>query len=246
MVAGYETILGNLAADYVGHTLSSLTTQYYQTIAGATTFVSGLPDAVGGNGSQGGTYLDTNPYPASGCKDPATPGNCITDAQLQTELLRVMKLNGWSGGVGKIYALFTSAGEGSCFTPTSTASGCAAPGGYCAYHSHVVVNAVPVIYANIAYGNPSGCLGSGSSPNNIPVADAAATSTSHELTEAITDPLGNAWFSAQGNEIGDLCNATYGTNSYDGGLANQRWNGHYYELQREFDNHLGICINLGP
>jgi hypothetical protein len=69
---------------------------------------------------------------------------------------------------------------------------------------------------------------------------------SHEITEAITDPLENAWFTASGQEGGDLCNQLFGPNSWDSGLANQMWNGHFYELQTEYDDHLDGCVQLGP
>jgi len=49
----------------------------------------------------------------------------------------------------------------------------------------------------------------------------------HELTEAITDPLLNAWYDAALNEIGDLCAYQYGTNTWDSARANQMWNGHF-------------------
>jgi hypothetical protein len=61
---------------------------------------------------------------------------------------------------------------------------------------------------------------------------------SHEFTEAITDPELNAWFTAQGNEIGDhLCAYDYGLfYNWDGGNANQMWNSRFYMLQTEYDN----------
>jgi hypothetical protein len=68
----------------------------------------------------------------------------------------------------------------------------------------------------------------------------------HELTEALTDPELNAWFSAQGNEIGDLCAYNYGTNTWDSGNANQMWYGHFYEIQQEYDNHVTGCVQVGP
>jgi hypothetical protein len=77
-------------------------------------------------------------------------------------------------------------------------------------------------------------------------ADTAATAASHELTEAITDPLLNAWFTSTGEEIGDLCAFNYGVNTWDRGKANQSWNGHFYELQQEYDNHNGSCVQVGP
>ena len=250
MVSGYQTILNQLAADYVGHDISSITTQYYQTISGATTYVSGLPSEVTSTGSLGGTYVDTDPYPASVCSMAAFPGNCLDDAQLRAEMLKVIRLNKWKAGLDRMYLVFTAKGLGSCMD--AAGKNCDTPGsGYCAYHSHAALNKVPVIYGNMPYAYPAGCSGTSNSPNNNVDADTEATALTHEVSEAITDPEGTAWFSAQGNEIGDLCAYNYGTNTYDGGAANQFWNGHYYEVQREFDDHLYAlaipgCSQVGP
>jgi hypothetical protein len=100
MVSGYQTILNNLAADYIGHDISSITTEYYQTVSGTTTYVSGLPSQVNSTGSLGGTYVDTDPYPAPICSMPAFPGSCLDDAQLQAELVKVLKLKGVVHGRG--------------------------------------------------------------------------------------------------------------------------------------------------
>lgn len=250
MVSGYQTVLNNLAADYVGHDVSSITTQYYQNIAGTIRYVSGLPSEVTTSGSLGGTYVDTDAYPAPVCKMAAFPGNCLDDAQLQTELLKVMKLKGWTAGLDRMYLVFTAKGMGSCMD--AAGKNCNTPGsGYCAYHGHTTLNGVPVIYGNLPYAYPAGCEGTSASPNNNPDADTESTAMSHEVSEAITDPEASAWFTAKGNEVADLCAYNYGTNTYDGGKANQFWNGHYYELQREFDNHLyslvlSGCTQVGP
>jgi hypothetical protein len=71
--------------------------------------------------------------------------------------------------------------------------------------------------------------------------------TSHEITEANTDPELNAWWdSGNGEEIGDLCAWRFGTNTWDAGLANQMWNGRFYDLQLEYDNHTSGCVQVGP
>lgn len=62
-----------------------------------------------------GVAVDNAPYPASGCSDTATPGNCIIDAQIQAEMQRVMTLLGWTSEPNKVFLLYTSSGEGSCF-----------------------------------------------------------------------------------------------------------------------------------
>jgi hypothetical protein len=234
--ASYQTVQTNLLKDYAGHGLDNNNTQYYQTTTGPKLYIQN-------KGSFGASFIDTSAYPPSGCSDSATPGNCITDAQVQTEILKVMAIKGWTGGLNKMFLLFTSSGEGSCFDSTNAA--CAYTQ-YCGYHSFIS-GTTPVIYSNEPFGNTTVCQVLGApSPNSNPAADSAATVASHELTEATTDPELNAWFSAQGNEIGDLCNFNYGTNTWDSGKANQMWNGHFYELQREFDNHAGGCVQVGP
>ena len=63
---------------------------------------------------------------------------------------------------------------------------------YCAYHGVIQ-------HANLPYGESAYCQNAGvPSPNGNADADTAATAASHELTEAITDPMLNAWFDLQG------------------------------------------------
>jgi len=237
MTAHYQTVESNMLKDYEAHGIDNINTQYYQISA------TGAKQYIQNKGGLGGSYVDTDPYPASGCTDTATPGNCITDAQLQTELLKVMALKGWTGGLNRMFQVFTSSGEGSCFDSSSSACSYTY---YCAYHSYIS-GSTPIVYSNEPFGNTSVCQVSGTpSPNSDPQADAAATAASHELSEAITDPELNAWYTAQGNENGDLCAYNYGTNTFDSGKANQSWNGRFYELQLEFSNHAPGCVRVGP
>ena len=59
MSAVYTKVLGNFAADYVGHSISTILTQYYQTIGGVTTYISNLVGSVAGTGSEAAAYTDT-------------------------------------------------------------------------------------------------------------------------------------------------------------------------------------------
>jgi hypothetical protein len=224
----YNNLMNRLAQDYPGHGIMNVTTQYYQTIGTTTTYIKNA-------GADGGNYTDTSAYPASGCTDSATPGKCLTDAQLQSEIKKVMGIKGWTGGLNKIFILYTNSGEGSCFDSSSTS--CAFTQ-YCAYHSFIS-GSPDIIYANMPYPILANCQEPGApSPNSNPAADTAMTAASHEISESITDPLLNAWFDSSGNEIGDECAYDYGYYlSYDSGKANQQWNGHFYLLQGEFDNH---------
>lgn len=239
LTAHYQTVQKNMLGDYMAHGIDNNNTQYYQIVGTKTTYIQN-------KGNPAISFLDTNAYPASGCTDAATPGNCITDAQLVTEIQRVMALKGWTGGLSKMFFVFTSTGEGSCFT--SASSSCAYTQ-YCAYHSFFTSGSTPVVYGNEPYGDPNFCQVSGTpSPNSDIPADTAATAASHELTEAITDPELDAWFTAVGNEIGDLCAYNYGALPYlwDAGKANQMWSGRFYMLQTEFNNATKSCVRVGP
>jgi len=241
--ANYQSLQTQLFQDYQGHSLATNNTQYYQTIGGVTTYI-------GNTGGVGGVYVDTAAYPASGCSDSITPGNCLSDAQIKAEINKVMALKGWTPGINKMYFLYTAKGEGSCFGASCAYSS------FCAYHSWYGSTASPIIYANMPYAAAGHCT-AGTAPNGNVESDSAASVASHELIEAVTDPLLNAWYSAAsglGGEIGDLCAWNYGTNTW-GTLknANQSWNGHLYELQKEYDNHAAAvsglvngCVQVGP
>ena len=232
----YRTLVKQFMADYPAHGIANNSTQYYSTTGGVNTYFKNA-------GSFGGFYVDTNAYPASGCSDPVTPGNCITDAQLRTEIQNVMTLQGWTSGLGKMYLVFTSSGEGSC-----SGASCAYTA-YCAYHGYFGSAASPVIYGNEPYADPNYCYATGTQqdPSGDKPSDGAVNIASHEMTEATTDPELNAWWdSANGEEIGDLCAWTFGSQSWDGGLANQMWSGHFYDLQLEYDNHVSGCVQVGP
>jgi len=238
----YQNLQTQFLTDFSGNGLAKNNTQYYQTVSGVKTAISSITKV-------GGVYVDTTAYPASGCKDSATPAGCLSDAQLQAEIKKVIALKGWpASGINNLYFIYTAKGEGSCF-----GSDCANVT-YCAYHSAYGTQAAPTLYAHVPYANDAGCHVP-KSPNNNIDADSAASITSHELIEAITDPLVGfatvygpplAWYNSSAGEIGDICNAQVGTNSYGGGTANQSWNGHLYELQMEYSNAKHACVQTGP
>lgn len=250
--AAYQTVQTNMLKEYFGHGIANNNTQYYQVVGTTKTYIKN-------SGKFGGSFVDTSVYPGKDCTDPAvpTPTNCVTDTDLQNEITKVMGLKGWTGGLNKIFILFTSSNEGQCIVTNSECS-YSSPNGYCAYHSSFVNSASQsVIYANMPYGNTTICQAPGvPSPNSNPAADTAATAASHELTEAITDPLGTGWYDSSGYEIGDECAYFYGLSGWNGGKANELWDGHPFYLQTEYSNYLSGwtplissfpgCFNTGP
>jgi hypothetical protein len=230
----YNSLLLRYFGDIGGSKLYGNNTQYYQKNGTAKGHIVN-------SSSLGGSWVDTSAYPASGCTDPVTPGNCLSDAQLQAEVQAAMTANGWTGGRNHLFLVFTSKGEGSC-----AGTDCAFTA-FCAYHSSFESGAGLVLYANQPYtGTDLGACGVPSSPNGDADADSTINVTSHEHIEAVTDPQGNAWYDANGWEIGDKCAWMFGTTTQDGGLANQSMHGHFYILQTEWDNAKSACVRSGP
>ena len=68
---------------------------------------------------------------------------------------------------------------------------------FCGYHENI---SGQIFYATMPYPGCSGCAG------GLATFDALTSTTSHELSEAITDPIpGQGWYDDQNGEIGDIC-----------------------------------------
>jgi hypothetical protein len=236
MAAGYATTIDKYFQDVAAD--SGKTSNVYYS---DTQYYDGTGN-IAYNAPFGGSYVDTNPLPASGCTDSvAETTACLSDTQLRAEIDRVVNVKGWSR-TGAIFFMFTPKYVGSCDSPGSCAYSY-----YCAYHWNFGTGAGQTIYANQPYTMtvPNAC-GTGQAPTNAD-ADSTLNVVSHEHNEAITDPFGNAWFDSRGYENGDKCAWTFG--SALGGTAGHLYNqaigtGHYY-LQREWSNRSSGCVLTG-
>jgi hypothetical protein len=238
--AGYiplvEAFLANVAADsHLSSNPYGLTGQYTDSDGPATY-----------DSTYGGSVLDQDPLPASGCLEPPVTGPgwtvCLTDDQLAAEIAHEVQVNHLPTGNHDVYFLVTPKGLGSCIDSGSTS--CALGGGlsgYCGYHSQTSDG--QVLYAVIPYNAvPGHCQSDHPRPNASP-ADPALSSLSHEHNELITDPADDAWIDNSGNEDGDLCITQFGPPI--GGAGDTAYNevihgGHYY-LQEEWSNADGSC-----
>src|SRR4051812_23327321 len=202
--ATYKPLVSRWFQDVGGSALFNTTTEYYQGSGAAQQRIQNVS-------SFGGSYVDTDPFPAGG----------ITDADLQAEVRKVVARNGWPTGVGHEYFVYSG------------------PGGeivsqYCAYHSYVVINGQNTPYADEPYGAQAGCTTT-TSPNGDPAADSVINTPSHEQWETITDPnTGDGWVAVDGDEGSDQCNFLFG--STDAGGADVHLNGHAYIVQEEWSN----------
>jgi hypothetical protein len=188
--------------------------------------------------SNGGATTDTSPYPASGCLS-TSGGPCISDAQLQTEISKVVAAHGWPRGMNTMYYVYFPPNVTTCTDITSVeCSGTV----YCAYHSSMGSGNSTILYANMPYDGVSGCE-SGQSPNGNTAADSELNVTSHENIEAVTDPLGTAWYDSSGQEIGDKCNFTFGSplGGAPGAQYNEQISAGTYYLQEEWSNATSAC-----
>lgn len=189
-----------------------------------------------GHPTYAGSVFDRQPYPPSKCALPGVPV-CLQDSQVQSEIDRVVAAGAHARGLRDLYVLLTPRGVGEC----GYAGGCTYRG-YCAYHSWIGARSSPTLYAVVAYADVPGCRGP-SSPNGNP-ADQAIDDASHEYSEAVDDPLGNAWIDAAGEESADKCLDSFGPasgrsafGSYDAVIGDGA-----YELQDEWSNAHGRCV----
>lgn len=103
---------------------------------------------------------------------------------------------------------------------TVTLSGQASCSSFCGYHS---VAGAGVYYGVEPYPDCSGCLA------GLSAFEALCATSSHELCEAVTDPLpGQGWYDDNNGEIGDIC--AWQTKTLDG-----------YTVQLEWSNSAGAC-----
>jgi hypothetical protein len=92
---------------------------------------------------------------------------------------------------------------------------------FCGYHNDINGQ---IFYAVMPYPDCTGCTGA------LTALDAITSTTSHELCEAITDPIpGQGWYDDSNGEIGDIC-----------AWKTKRLGA--YTVQLEWSNHAGRCI----
>ena len=160
-----------------------------------------------GPGSRLGSLVVTNPVP------PAS----LADGDIQSFIQR--QLSSGSGvpqpTASSLYFVF--------LPPNVSVSlgGATSCTNFCGYHSDVSGS---LFYAVMPFPGCSGCTG------GLSVIDALTSTTSHELCEAITDPVpGQGWYDDSNGEIGDIC-------------AWQTKKLGVYTVQMEWSNSAGRCI----
>ena len=227
IIDGY--IANVAAASGATSNVFSIDDEYYDKVKGAEQHVSYRMTA-------GTPIIDTGAFPSNGCTPASGYTACITDDQLRTELRRVLSSHSLPSDLAHFYPMFFPPGVETKDRDGTTSAGTSAGTTGRSDRARTrpcmrTCRTTPRAAAIRARRRM------GSSPH-----DGLIDSFSHELNEAITDPLDTAWFDTKGNEQGDMC-TVYGaplgsTNSSDpkGTEYNQVINGGKYYTQAEFSN----------
>src|SRR5205807_271198 len=120
------------------------------------------------------------------------PGASVTDSAIQQMLEReVARKSIPAGTANTLYFAFLPPGV---TVVAGSERSCQA---FCGYHER---SAGGLFYAVVPYPNCAGCLA------DLQPLDALTSVCSHELAEAITDPVpGQGWYDDSNGEIGDVC-----------------------------------------
>ena len=145
------------------------------------------------------------------------PGQSVTDAAIQNMLQNEIANNAAFPQPTSNTLYFVYLPPGVVVVQGGTSS-CQS---FCGYHD--AING-QIYYGVMPYPDCAGCLG------GLAAFDALTTTTSHELCEAITDPVpGQGWYDDTNGEIGDIC----------AWRTKQVGN---YTVQQEWSNKAGSCI----
>jgi hypothetical protein len=165
--------------------------------------VQGMPI---GRGSRTGTIILTGGPPAT-----------ITDGDIQGLLQQELSTDSIvpQPTPSSLYFVFLPPGV------TVSLDGGTSCSRFCGYHSDINAQ---IFYAVMPYPDCAGCAGA------LTVLDALTATSSHELCEAVTDPVpGQGWYDDQNGEIGDIC-------------AWQTKKLGTHTVQLEWSNQTGKCI----
>jgi hypothetical protein len=119
------------------------------------------------------------------------PVGSVTDATIRTQLQKWISAHSVPPTTSNtLYFVYLDPGIASIMGGSKSCTS------YCGYHDA----AGKAYYAVMPYPSCAGCLG------GLTAFDALTGTSSHELCEAITDPVpGSGWYDAQNGEIGDIC-----------------------------------------
>ena len=171
--------------------------------------------------------------------DPSSPSGRITSIQVTAEVRKVARLKGWPAGINQQYVVLGERGANTDDVAD----------GNCGYHSWDTTQHLPLIYDFIPYEGSPKC---GTGRNGESVVQVTTAALSHEVAEATTDPLGDAWRTSQsGSEIADKCESPNDQGFFvgDGGPmvdVNGLWDNTIHRCQSFLQRPVGEKLTVTP
>ena len=189
--------------------------------------------------------IDTHPYPAVAdqCASPNNVATCITDAQVQAEVDRVVTSVGGNRGLHDLWYVFLPPNVDECILP-----GVCGTNAFGGYHSVSDLGGGPTIYALTIDPLIEAVIHQGADPEGYPDAETTIDIAAHETVEAMTDPEGVGWMDPNGFEVADKCEfgpqegTPIGFAGPDNSPYNQVINGNKYLLQTMWSNNDNGCV----
>ena len=138
-----------------------------------------------------GQSIGHGEYLGSSVRTDSAPVGSVTDTAIRAQLLKWIKAKAVPKSTqNSLYFIYLEPGV------VSIMGGSKSCQNFCGYHDAVG----NVYYAVMPYPLCAGCLG------GLAAFDALTATSSHELCEAITDPMpGRGWYDDVNGEIGDIC-----------------------------------------
>jgi hypothetical protein len=180
--------------------------------------------------------------------DTGSLGTTLSDASIGTLTSNAIN-SGQLGTAGVadpngLYMVLTAPGVGESSGFISSYCGWHWSGSFLngAVQEGTIYSGTPVVQFGFI-GNAAGpslgrCAVQSNSPNGDAGADAMISVMAHELSEAVSDPEGNAWYASNGEENGDLCAWNFGTTypAANSSVANVNLSGKDYLMQQIWVN----------
>ncbi len=189
--------------------------------------------------------LDNSAYPAKSiqCGSPDDAAVCITDAQVQSEVDKIVQSTpGTPRGLNNLWFVFLPPGVDECISP-----GVCGTNAFAGYHSVSDLGHGVTIYAVAIDPIIESTIAPGADPEGYPDAEVTIDVAAHETNEAMTDPEGIGYMDPNGFEVGDKCEfgPQRGTPigfAANGSPYNQLINGHEYLTQEMWSNADDDCV----
>jgi hypothetical protein len=209
-----------------------------------------------GDGSGDGSYqinynaaadtvndTDSYPDPSMQCPSPSGTATCVSDAQLQQEIDKLIGPHDASArGLDNLWFIFLPPDVDTCLSLGSCGTN-----SYAGYHSEFDLGHGVTIYGAIPDPLIEETPPPGSDPEGNPEAESTIDTLTHETIEAMTNPLGDGWMDPNGFEAADKCETgpQVGTPlgyAPNGSPYNQVIDGHQYLVQDIWSNQKGGCV----